>query len=238
VAQIRFGRGLVVLACLTVVLAGVRAGTVPVQRSAGTAPGTVRVMPLGASSTVGKGSPETAGYRGPLQELLARDGVDVDLVGSLSDGPDSVPDRDHEGRSGITLEAMEPRVAGWVRKAGPDVILLHNGTNDLLQGASAKEAAGRLEGVLSEIVEVSGAHVIVAGVWGARGDERTREEFERLSAVTVAGFWERGHSMRFVDATDLLTADELADGLHPNTEGYQRIAEMWEQEILDVLNPP
>jgi lysophospholipase L1-like esterase len=236
VARIRIGRGLVVLACLTAVLAGVRAGTV-VQRSAGAGPGAVRVMPLGASSTVGKGSPETAGYRGPLQELLARDGVDVDLVGSLNNGPGSVPDRDHEGRSGITLEAMEPHVAGWVRKAGPDVILLHNGTNDLLQGAAAEEAAVRLEGVLSEIVAVSDAHVIVAGVWGERGDERTREEFERLSAVTVARFWERGHSMRFVDATDLLRPDELADGLHPDTEGYQRIAEMWEQEILDVLDP-
>ncbi len=237
-ARIRFGQGLVVLACLVVMLAGVRAGTVQVQRSAEAAPGTVRIMPLGASSTVGKGSPETAGYRGPLQELLARDGVTVDLVGSLSDGPDSVPDRDHEGRSGITLKAMEPRVAEWVRRAGPDIILLHNGTNDLLQGTSAEEAAERLEDVLSEIVEVSDAHVIVAGVWDQSSDERTREEFERLSAVTVAGFWERGHSMRFVDATGLLAADELADGLHPNTQGYQRIAEMWEREILDVLDLP
>ncbi|HYH30165.1 MAG TPA: GDSL-type esterase/lipase family protein [Pseudonocardia sp.] len=235
--RIRFGRGLLVLACLATVLAGVRAGTVPVQRSAESGPGTVRIMPLGASSTVGKGSPETAGYRGPLQELLARDGLDVDLVGSLRDGPDSVPDRDHEGRSGITLEAMEPRVAEWVRKARPDIILLHNGTNDLLQGASAPEAADLLEGVLEEIVSVSDAHVVVAGVWAPLpGDRRDREEFERLSAVVVAGFWERGHPMRFVDATDLLGPDEVGDGLHPNTEGYRRIAEMWEREILDVLN--
>ena len=61
------------------------------------------------------------------------------------------------------------------------------------------------------------------------------EEFERLSAVTVAGFWERGHPMRFVDATGLLAPDELGDGLHPNAEGYRRIAEMWEREILDAV---
>jgi lysophospholipase L1-like esterase len=236
VARFRIGRALVVVACLVTVLAGVRAGTVPVQRSAESAPGVVRVMPLGASSTVGKGSWETAGYRGPLQELLARDGVPVDLVGSQRDGPDSVPDRDHEGHSGITLEAMQPRVAEWVRRADPDVVLLHNGTNDLLQGASAEEAAAHLEGVLSEIVRASDAHVIVAGVWAPLpGDERDREEFERLAAVAVAGFWERGRLMRFVDATGLLTPDQLADGLHPNAAGYRVIAEMWHREVLDVL---
>jgi acyl-CoA thioesterase-1 len=237
VGRSRYGRGLLVVACLLTVLTGVRAGTVPVQRSAEADPGVLRVMPLGASSTLGKGSPETAGYRGPLQGLLARHGIEVDLVGSRSDGPDSVPDRDHEGHSGITLEAMAPRVAGWVRQARPDIILLHNGTNDLLLGASAEEAAGHLDDTLEAIVKVFAAHVIVAGVWAPLPDhERDREEFERLSAVVVAGFWERGHSMRFVDATDLLTPDELGDGLHPNADGYRRIAEMWEREILDIVN--
>jgi acyl-CoA thioesterase I len=235
-AGIRLGRGLLVLACVLTVLAGVRAGAVPVQRSVQTGPEVVRIMPLGASSTVGKGSWQTAGYRGPLQEMLARDGLDVDLVGSRSDGPDSVPDDDHQGRSGTTLAAMEPRVAGWVRTALPDIVLLHNGTNDLLQGASPADAAERLEGVLSEIVSVSDAHVAVAGVWAPMpDDERDREEFERLAASVVAEFRERGNPMRFVDATDLLAPDEVDDGLHPNAEGYRRIAEMWEREILQVV---
>jgi acyl-CoA thioesterase I len=235
-AGVGFGRGLLVVACLLAVLAGVSAGAVPVQRSAGTAPGVLRVMPLGASSTVGKGSPETAGYRGPLQELLARDGVAVDLVGSLRDGPDSVSDRDHEGRGGITLETMRPLVAEWVRRAAPDVVLLHNGTNDLLQGASAEVAADRLEGVLSEIVAVSDAHVIVAGVWAPLpGDERDRDEFNRLSGVVVTGFTDGGHSMRYVDTSDLLAPDQLADGLHPNAAGYRAIAEMWKREISALL---
>jgi acyl-CoA thioesterase-1 len=235
--RIRIGRGLLLLACLATVLAGVRAGTLPVQRSADTSPGTVRIMPLGASSTVGKGSPQTAGYRGPLQELLARDGVSVDLVGSRSDGPDSVRDRDHEGRSGMTLEQMRPRVAEWMRKARPDIVLLHAGTNDLLKGVPPAEAADRLAGVLEEIVTVTDAHVVVAGVWAPLPrDRRDREEFERLGAAAVAGFRERGHSMRFVHAADLLTPDGIADGLHPDADGYRRIAAMWEREVLAVLD--
>lgn len=234
------GRGLPVIAVLLMVLVGVSAGAVPVQRRAAAAPTpapvVLRVMPLGASSTVGKGSPETAGYRGPLQALLARDGVTVDMVGSQREGPASVADRDHEGYGGLTLEDMRPRVAGWVRRADPDVVLLHAGTNDILKGTSAEEAARHLEGVLSEIVAATDAHVIVAGVWAPiGGDIWDRAEFNRLSGVVVAGFLDRGHSMRYADTSDLLEADELADGLHPNAVGYRMIAALWERQILDVL---
>jgi acyl-CoA thioesterase-1 len=234
-----FGRGSLAIAVLLMVLVGVSAGAVPVQRRAAAvpAPGPVvlRVMPLGASSTVGKGSSETAGYRGPLQALLVRDGVTVDMVGSQRDGPASVPDRDHEGYGGLTLEDMRPQVAEWVRRADPDVVLMHTGTNDLLKGASAEETARRLEGVLSEIVAVTDAHVIVAGVWAPlSGDERDRAEFNRLSAALVEGFRDRGHSMRYADTSDLLESDELADGLHPNALGYRMIAAMLERQILAV----
>jgi lysophospholipase L1-like esterase len=215
-----FGRGLIVIVVLLAVLVGVSAGAVPVQRSAAAAPvpthAVLRVMPLGASSTVGKGSQETAGYRGPLHALLARDGV--------------------PGYGGLTLEDMRPQVAKWVRRADPDVVLLHAGTNDLLKGSSAEETARHLENVLSEIVAVTDAHVIVAGVWAPLGrDRRDRAEFNRLSGVVVAGFQERGHSMRYVDTSDLLDAEELADGLHPNATGYRLIAAMWERQILDVI---
>jgi acyl-CoA thioesterase I len=237
------GRGLLAIVVLLMVLVGVSAGAVPVQRSAAAAPAptpvALRVMPLGASSTVGNGSPETAGYRGPVQALLARDGITVDMVGSQRGGPSSVPDRDYEGVSGLSLEGMMPRVAGWVRRARPDVILLHMGTNDLLQGASAEEVARRLESVLSEIVAVSDAHVIVAGVWAPLPDEpREREEFNRLSAAVVTDFRQRGHSMRYLDVSEPLESDELADGLHPNATGYRLIAAMWERQVLDVLKHP
>jgi lysophospholipase L1-like esterase len=132
---------------------------------------------------------------------------------------------------------MRPRVAEWVRRADPDVVLLHAGTNDLLRGASADETARHLEGVLSEIVAVTDAHVIVAGVWAPLGDDlRDRAEFNRLGGAVVAGFEQRGHSMRYADTSDLLEAGELADGLHPNAAGYRMIAAMWERQIRDVLN--
>ncbi|HLU60709.1 MAG TPA: GDSL-type esterase/lipase family protein [Pseudonocardia sp.] len=235
-----FGRGSLVLAVLLGVLVAVSAGGVPVQRRAAAAPTpepiALRVMPLGASSTVGKTSPETAGYRGPLQELLARDGLQVDMVGSQRDKPPRVPDPDYEGYSGLTLEDMRPKVADWVRRADPDVVLLHAGTNDLLKGRTPEQVARSLEQVLNEIVSVSDAHVIVAGVWAPLPKHtRQRAEFNRLSAAVVAGFRERGHPMRYLDVGQPLEPDELADGLHPNAAGYREIAALWERQILDVI---
>ena len=69
----------------------------------------LRIMALGNSSTVGVGSPGTAGFRGPLESLLARDGIAFVMVGSQQTGPPSVPDRHHEGHPGWTLAQMQPR---------------------------------------------------------------------------------------------------------------------------------
>ena len=99
------------------------------------------------------------------------------------------------------------------------------------------EEAGNIAVVLPRVrAAAPDAHVLVAGVWAPLpGDERDREEFERLAAVVVTGFRERGHSMRFLDATDLLAPHQLADGLHPNAAGYRAITEMWERGILDCI---
>ena len=237
----RSGAGQVVvgLACVAALLVGARASSegppaaVRTGAASGAAQEPLRIMPLGASSTVGTGSPATAGYRGPLQQLLAEDGIAVDLVGSQRDGPASVPDRDHEGRSGWTLARMTPAVAGWVRRARPDVVLLHAGTNDLLHGVSGATGAARLDALLDAVFSAAPAHVVVAGVWAPlSGRSRARAEFEAGARRVVAAHRARGHSVTYVDTSALLGRGELADGLHPNAAGYRRIAAMWEREIL------
>jgi acyl-CoA thioesterase I len=240
-----FVRGALVLACVGMLLTGAQAGSGTAGPStparAGTASGAaatepLRIMPLGASSTVGTGSASTAGYRGPLQQRMAAHGIAVELVGSQHDGPASVPDRDHEGHGGWTLARMAPRVAAWVRDARPDVVLLHAGTNDLIQGASAQVAAQRLDMVLDAIHEVSDVHVIVAGIWAplpARAPARA--EFDALAAAVVAEHGAEGRSASYADTAELLTSTDLADGLHPNAAGYQRIAAMWEEQIMATV---
>lgn len=189
----------------------------------------LRVMPLGASSTVGVGSPGTAGYRQPLLELLTARGIAVDFVGSGSSGPTTLADRDHEGHSGWTAARLAEHVERWVRAADPDVVLLHAGTNDLLRGASVRTVVRRLDLLLDRIFAAApDAHVIMAGVWAKLPQRHTLDDqLAGLAAVYRA----RGKSVIAVPTADLLSRSDLVDGLHPGPSGYQRIARMWEREI-------
>src|SRR6188768_1511169 len=67
----------------------------------------VPVMPLGDSITQGVNDTLPPGgypgYRAPLWNQLVLDGFNVDLVGSLADGPASI-DRNHEGHGGFRID--------------------------------------------------------------------------------------------------------------------------------------
>lgn len=201
------------------------------------APEPLRVLPLGASSTEGAGSPATAGYRCLLLDRLDADHVAVDFVGSRRGGPASLRDRDHEGHSGWTLQRMIPQVRGWVRQADPDVVLLHMGTNDLNSGAPAAVVAARLDRLLDELYAAAPrAHVIVAGVWAPlRGKAAARAELVRLTPGVVERHRALGRSIEFVDTSALLSAADFGDGLHANAGGYRKIAAMWAEELEDWL---
>ncbi|WP_224392110.1 SGNH/GDSL hydrolase family protein [Pseudonocardia sp. ICBG1293] len=196
-------------------------------------PGVVRVMPLGASSTVGVGSPATAGYRLPLWQRLAADGVHIDYVGSRSSGPDTLPDTDHEGRSGWTAARMVPMAGGWVLAAQPDVVLLHAGTNDLLQGAGARATAASLDRLLDRVFAAAPhTHVIMAGVWAPLPKQRAeRARLADYLPRVAAAHRAAGHSVEYVDTSTLFPAGRTADGLHAGPGAYRTIATVWADRI-------
>ena len=196
-------------------------------------PGVLRVMPLGASSTEGTGSPATAGYRLPLWQRLTADGVRIDYVGSRSDGPPALPDRDHEGRPGWTAGRMAGFAGDWVLAADPDVVLLHAGTNDLLDGASAPVVAARLDLLLTRVFAAAPqVHVVLAGVWAPLpGQAAAKTELARLTPGVVAAHRARGHSVEFADTSRLFTGSRTVDGLHAGPAAYRSIARMWGDRI-------
>jgi acyl-CoA thioesterase I len=207
-----------------------------VVATVGLAGAPLRIMPIGSSSTVGQGSPATAGFRGPLEAVLDRDGIAYDMVGSQRSGPPSLRDPDHEGYGGATMARMQPYVAGWVADQKPDIVLLQVGTNDLISGVGAAVTATRLDTMLSTIRSVSSAHVVVAGVWAPlRSRAAARAEYTRLAAAVVERHRAAGEPVTFADASALLRPGDLADGLHPNAVGYRRIAALWDREIRSYL---
>ena len=193
-------------------------------------------MPLGSSSTVGTGSLATAGFRGPLEVLLADDRIAYDMVGSQQSGPPSLPDHDHEGHAGWTMVRMQPFIARWVTRQHPDVILLQVGTNDLITGTSAPVTARRLDTMLTTIRAASHAYVIVAGVWAPLpAHALARAEYSRLASAVVSRHRTTHQATTFVDTSTLLTPTDLFDGLHPDQAGYRKIATLWQRAIRSYL---
>src|SRR3982750_1961655 len=95
--------------------------------------GGVRVMPLGDSITDGFNVP--GGYRIGLWQRLAAGRYTTDFVGSQFNGPGGLGDHDHEGHPGWRIDQTDANITGWLRTTTPRTVLLHIGTNDVLQNS-------------------------------------------------------------------------------------------------------
>jgi lysophospholipase L1-like esterase len=108
-------------------------------------PATITVLPLGDSNTFGYGADDVAaseGYRKPLADLMAGEGITITYVGGLTDtrNPTFANNR-HDGNVGYTISQLTTGASGYphiplasVSQFKPDVILLMIGTNDLGNG--------------------------------------------------------------------------------------------------------
>ncbi len=132
---------------------------------------------------------------------------------------------------------LAPRVAGGLRAARPDVVLLHAGTNDLGAGASGVVVAQRLDDLLDRIYAAAPhTHVVVAGVWAKMRTRSTaRADLAARASRVAARHRTLGHSIDFVHTADLLSTSDFTDHLHANVSGYRKIAAMWDREIEAYL---
>jgi lysophospholipase L1-like esterase len=217
---------------LAVLLLGVLAGLSPAapvtwgERKP--RPGTPRIMPLGDSITFGDGSSHGGGYRRDLWHALANAGYDVDFVGSERDG--ALPDPDHEGHPGWEIDDITEQVVGWLIVWRPTVVLLHIGTNDLDRDADVRGAPGRLGALLDTILRTApGVTLYVSSISPVRSAvvQRRIDTYNVEVPRLVAERARAGHRVHFVDIAGLLTIADLADDLHPNDQGYAKMAGAW-----------
>jgi lysophospholipase L1-like esterase len=223
---------------------------VPAAASAAIAGGT-KVMPLGDSITYGyrtggtcpAGSAE-GGYRTGLYSRLAAAGVTVDFVGGLSNGPSTLPDKDHEGHCGWRIDEVDgpggATLAGYLAAAQPDVVLLHLGTNDMNQDDATYPAAtapGRLSTLIDHIYAARpAATVYVASLVPSTNATINNRiiAFNKALPGIVAQKVAAGHDVRYVDLHDALLTSQLIDVLHPNAVGYDAMAQGWYDALTDA----
>ncbi|WP_030235059.1 GDSL-type esterase/lipase family protein [Streptomyces sp. NRRL S-455] len=217
------------LTTLVAVALGVTATGVAPASAASNTP--LRVMPLGDSITWGVGSSTGNGYRAPLWNRLAADGHPLDFVGTVRNG--SMSDPDNEGHSGYRIDQIAALADASLTRYRPNVVTLHIGTNDLQGASEADSAIARLRSLVNQITaDVPDATVLVASlvVSTSSSKERFRGTCNQATRRIVSDAQAAGKRVAFVDMSSLTAAD-LADPLHPNDAGYQKMADAFHRGV-------
>jgi lysophospholipase L1-like esterase len=195
----------------------------------------LRIMPLGDSLTDGLTVP--GGYRVELWRQIAVAGLHDHFVGSLESGPGDLPERRHEGHSGLRIDQIQEHAAKWVSSAQPDVVLLMIGTNDVLQAHDLPGAKDRLGRLVDTILEAApGVRLLLATLPPDDAAERQTREFNRAVPAIAHARAAR------VTLVDLHAALAGTPGLfppgncHPTVAGHRRIGDMWWSAIR-ALSP-
>lgn len=226
----RWFAGIALAAGLT--LAGV---VTPVGAAQAESNGGVRVMPLGDSITEGTQVP--GGYRIGLWQRMAGAGYRADFVGTQFNGPAALGDHDHEGHPGWRIDQIDANIGGWLSSAQPRTVLLHIGTNDILQNFNVSSAPGRLSTLIDHITAgAPSADVFVATLipLASAGQESAVRTFNAAVPGIVQSKVNSGKRVHLVDMHAALTTADLTDGIHPTAGGYDKMAATWYAALRSV----
>ncbi|MFL6145040.1 MAG: cellulose binding domain-containing protein [Labedaea sp.] len=223
------------LAALTVATLAAAGALAATGAAAAESNGGVRVIPLGDSITDGTQVP--GGYRIGLWQRLLNNQFRVDFVGSQFNGPANLGDHDHEGHPGWRIDQIDANIVAWLRTTTPHTVLLHIGTNDVLQNFNLAGAPGRLSTLIDHITATAPtAEVFVATIIpiANAGQEANGRTFNATIPGIVQSKVNAGRHVHLVDMHAALTTADLIDGVHPTATGYDKMANTWFTALRSV----
>lgn len=232
--------------------------------------GQMRIMPLGNSITYDHNSfdqsdprpeGERISYRMQLYNLLNGAGYSFDFVGHKNAGYTLFPDGNNAGIPGILDEHIVELLQNgyddtwneqitssygvpYLDEYPTDMILLHIGTNDIIQGQGS--SAATVSQILDEIdayevrsgnpVEVFVARIIYAYPITNSRNSTIFQFNNNVEAMIDA----RGDaSIHVVDMQGSLDYDtDMIDEFHPNPQGYTKMAYKWFEAISNLNVAP
>ncbi len=204
----------------------------------------LRILPLGNSITQASGSRNS--WRRPLYKSMINAGYQVDFVGSMdrNNSCNSFPsndfDPDHEGHWGWSAkEILDGRNGGcrgtgrlsqWINQYTADVALIHIGTNDMADGHSISATTNRI-GQIIDLLRGDNPDVVV---FVAQIIPSNRSQHSRVPDLNAAlpGF----ASNKSTSQSPVIIVDQYSgfnvnsdtyDGVHPNSNGEQKMAARW-----------
>jgi len=225
----------------------------------------VKVLPLGDSITFGCGDgcdgggcgdqcavsrpAHQAGWRAALWRKLSANSTtsaEWDFVGSQQNGPDDI-DSDHEGNPGWKIEQIEGIKDQFV-PLKPDVILLHIGTNNMGVGLQqAPEALDHMSSLLNTIFDsLPEVRLLLSTLIGSTKSFGGGQHVPFNEGIRnfVSNYSSAGRNIELVDMARESAIGEVGcnseyccfGGLHPNSEGYPLMADVWYNHLVGKLD--
>lgn len=195
---------------------------------------TIKIMPLGDSIT--DGITVSGAYRTRLWKNITSNGFTVDFVGSMTGGPSDLGDKNHEGHSGWRIDQISNNINTWMDTYKPQIVLLHIGTNDISQKYDLNNAPARLSDLIDKIcakLPSNGKLYVATIIPISYADVRS---YNSQVATVVQNKANQGKPVYLVDMYSALTLSDLADGVHPNANGYNKMGDVWYNAIKGDLS--
>jgi lysophospholipase L1-like esterase len=168
----------------------------------------------------------------------------------------------HEGQPGYRIDQIANNLDRndgsqgnngglWFHKpAPPDIILLHIGTNDILQNFRTATMAQRLDSLIGQIMADSPTSLLfVSSIIPINRDPNMKALVQEFNAqirdVIVPKYDSLGDQVifvdqypNFVDANGNIIATRLPDTIHPNQIGYDLMGDTWAAALQQAIPEP
>lgn len=154
-------------------------------------------------------------------------------------GPETVAERPfpraHEGHSGWRIDQIDGIVQQGALDVDPHIILLHIGTNDMVQ--MPQGASGRLETLVDRIIATKpDALLVLSNIVPLPLAEAAVEAYNPTIPGIVEERAQTGANIIFVDQFSGFPESDLDDLVHPTPAGYARMAGVWYEAIEPYLH--
>jgi lysophospholipase L1-like esterase len=199
----------------------------------------VRIMPLGDSIT--QALSDQLSYRYNLWIRLIDTGASFGFVGSQDSNYGGNPvwpehlgqsfDRHHEGHAGVRSDEIAAALPGWMSGYVPNVVLMHVGTNDVLQGRPNDETVFDLKQII-DLLRARNSHVAILlatliPVTYLPQNDRITELNARIGAIVLEKNTAQSPVILVDQNAGFDVVADTSDGVHPSPSGEEKMARKW-----------
>ncbi|KAL8639384.1 MAG: hypothetical protein Q9228_003576 [Teloschistes exilis] len=181
----------------------------------------LRILPLGASITAGFASSDGNGFRKVLYDTLRKTNT-VSFVGSQGTAP-----LVHEGHPGWIIQDVS-NAASASLPSRPNVVLVHVGTNDILQNKDVDNAPERMGALIDHVLSVANDAVVLIAQILPSTRPGAFDQFVTFNARVASIINQKqAQGKKVLKVWMPVTTDELQDGVHPTDAGYNKMAQAY-----------